>query len=629
MKQADDISKIALARLFLFVAMALSPLSHAAQNLPDLIERVRPSVVYVASYDASGKRISSGTGFAVSPTDILTNYHVIAGASRVEVRTVDRTVFTVSSISPANKDADLARLQLPDGSRLKPLRFSTTPPRVGTKIFVVGNPLGLTGTVSDGIVSALRSLPKLGNLIQITAPISAGSSGSPVVNLDGEVVGLVTMDIEGGQNLNFAIASESLLTFWPQSEVAENNKSLPRSGKSGRWRLLDTHTSYDTETLTKTQTVVSVWIKYDNTDGSYTKVFTEVNCPTNLLRESRSLSYSSSGDYARENTIDTKWKSPVPESNGEQMYQIFCKEKPDYQSSVDYSRYSELYRQGLDFQGKQKYDEAIATYSQMISELPDYAGWAFNVIAGMKLSQGKVREAKNAVLEAIKLEPKQADYYSTLGDVYKEEKDIPQAIANYWKSLRLVDEFAVFLGRESFPDAAVRGLAEIYETRKDFVELTKLYVFATSNGGIYFEELADTYDKRKMPVQAKASRLKGIKHYEDEIKNQTGKPFILNYWNLTELLDAAGEDIKLQTTVVGAIELFPNDWIMVDRLAKNYNKHKNWSKAIQLLNESLPRMKKDSEKRLLLYTLKASFLGLGQKDEATRIEAQISQIPYQ
>jgi hypothetical protein len=73
---------------------------------------------------------------------------------------------------------------------------------------VIGTPLGLEQTVSDGIVSARREIPGFGRIVQMTAPISPGSSGSPVLNMRGEVVGVATFLIDMGQNLNFAIPAE-------------------------------------------------------------------------------------------------------------------------------------------------------------------------------------------------------------------------------------------------------------------------------------------------------------------------------------------------------------------------------------------------------------------------------------
>jgi S1-C subfamily serine protease len=94
--------------------------------------------------------------------------------------------------------------------KVDPLPVSPAPPRVGEKVVVIGTPLGLAQTVSDGIVSAIREVPGFGKIIQMTAPISPGSSGSPVLNMKGEVVGVVTFLLVAGQNLNFAIPGDRI-----------------------------------------------------------------------------------------------------------------------------------------------------------------------------------------------------------------------------------------------------------------------------------------------------------------------------------------------------------------------------------------------------------------------------------
>ena len=88
---------------------------------------------------------------------------------------------------------------------VQPLSMRTVPPEVGEKVFIIGTPFGLEKTVTDGIVSAIREIPDLGKIVQLTAPISPGSSGSPVLDMKGEVIGVATFFIVAGQNLNFAI----------------------------------------------------------------------------------------------------------------------------------------------------------------------------------------------------------------------------------------------------------------------------------------------------------------------------------------------------------------------------------------------------------------------------------------
>src|SRR4029077_18874125 len=78
-------------------------------------------------------------------------------------------------------------------------------PDEGEPIFLIGNPLRLEGSVSDGIVSAIREVPDLGRIIQVTAPVSHGNSGSPLLNMRGEVIGIVTVKVTNGQNINLAL----------------------------------------------------------------------------------------------------------------------------------------------------------------------------------------------------------------------------------------------------------------------------------------------------------------------------------------------------------------------------------------------------------------------------------------
>jgi tetratricopeptide (TPR) repeat protein len=91
------------------------------------------------------------------------------------------------------------------GETAAPLPIEKNTPQEGESIVVIGNPFGLEGSVSNGIVSAVRDIAGYGQIIQITAPISPGSSGSPVVNMQGQVIGIATLQAAEGQSLNFAV----------------------------------------------------------------------------------------------------------------------------------------------------------------------------------------------------------------------------------------------------------------------------------------------------------------------------------------------------------------------------------------------------------------------------------------
>jgi serine protease Do len=210
-----------LASLFALVLTA-SAASVAAQNLKQLTlkelnQRARGSVVLLKNLDASGEEVGEGTGFVIRDGYILTNHHVVEGASRMQAVLPDKRVLELQGILAQDAGHDLAILQSPAHS-LRPLPLvGLDPVEPGERVVVLGNPLGFSSTLSDGIVSAWRENgieenPDFikGPLLQITAPISEGSSGSPVMNLDGEVVGVAVAFFEGGQSLNFAVPASSV-----------------------------------------------------------------------------------------------------------------------------------------------------------------------------------------------------------------------------------------------------------------------------------------------------------------------------------------------------------------------------------------------------------------------------------
>jgi serine protease Do len=229
-------------------ALRLLPLlllgAACAPSLPDFVrvaERAQPSVVTIATVaprgtalepvPADGRR-SLGSGFAVRPGHVVTNAHVIAGREGLVVLDGRGGVHPVV-VERSDPDRDLALLRLPDGVALAPLPVARRAPRAGAWVCALGNPFGLAGTVSVGVVSApsrvLGSGP-LAELLQTDAAINPGNSGGPLLDRQGAVVGVnvaVVGRVGGSQGIGFAVPADALRAFLKAAPRGDRAPSVP------------------------------------------------------------------------------------------------------------------------------------------------------------------------------------------------------------------------------------------------------------------------------------------------------------------------------------------------------------------------------------------------------------------
>ena len=156
--------------------------------------------------DGEFQAVGQGSGFFISADGLLvTNFHVIENAQFARVRLPNNATFFVDGVVATDQDNDLALLKV-NGAELPFLPLDEHgPPKVGAKVYAIGNPQGLTNTFSEGITSAVRTEENGAVRIQTTAAISPGSSGGPLLGGDGKVVGVATAFYGGGQNLNIVV----------------------------------------------------------------------------------------------------------------------------------------------------------------------------------------------------------------------------------------------------------------------------------------------------------------------------------------------------------------------------------------------------------------------------------------
>jgi len=175
-----------------------------------------PSVLMLVMEDSSGQPLSLGSGFFVREGIVATNFHVIEGAAGGYAKIVSQELkYDITGVVGIDNKQDLVLLAI-KGAKAPLLSLGDSQQvAVGDEVYAIGNPQGLEGTFSQGIVSSIRQVG-VETIFQITAPISPGSSGGPVLNTQGKVIGVTVATFKDGQNLNFAIPSYYLVSLLRQ-----------------------------------------------------------------------------------------------------------------------------------------------------------------------------------------------------------------------------------------------------------------------------------------------------------------------------------------------------------------------------------------------------------------------------
>jgi tetratricopeptide (TPR) repeat protein len=333
-------------------------------------------------------------------------------------------------------EGDLARISVDiPAEKVIPLPVSPAAPRVGEKVVVIGSPLGLDQTVSDGIVSAIREIPKFGKIIQMTAPISPGSSGSPVLNMKGEVIGVATFLLLAGQNLNFSVPGEriSQLARGTGRALAEREE-LRRSGSAaeasrayaGGLRYL---------WAGKCEMALPYFIEAAQRNPDHPGAFFQAGyCLARLGKNQeavapyrRAILLQPRDSIARSNLCGVYGRLDRLEEAVETCKQALQLD-PDLAEAHNNLAWS-YHREG-------RYSEAVESGKQAIRLQPDFAMAHYNLgngYAGLK----EYGRAADAYKQAIRLDYDYAEAHLNLGAAYHQAGRYPEAVESYKRALRL------------------------------------------------------------------------------------------------------------------------------------------------------------------------------------------------
>src|SRR5919106_1994380 len=419
--------------LFLFIP---TPIRASQDILPELVRRIKPSAVAIETFDSRGEKLSRGSGFFIDADRIVTNRHVLEGAFRAEIHSSTGTVFPVKGVLAVDAEGDIALLKIDiPTTPIRPLPLDKTSPQEGESIVVIGNPLGLEGSVTNGIVSAVRDIPTFGRIIQITAPISSGSSGSPVVNMQGQVIGIATLQITGGQSVNFAIPSERISQLQIAS-VMSLADLVASTGRNKRAKAVQ-HFRDGLSFLSKDdcEKALTYFEKAVESDSNYADAWAQSGfCNEKLGKHSEALEASKKAVNLR----------PSAESYFNiGLASFYLKQYREaaeaYRQSIKLDPYNAAdayYALGLVYRDWGRVDEEIQAYKQAIKQRPDYMV-AYERLGSRYLKSKKVNEAVEIFRQLSTLKPGDAVAPNNMGEAFIELNRLNDAVESFRQAIRL------------------------------------------------------------------------------------------------------------------------------------------------------------------------------------------------
>ena len=353
----------------------------------EVFDQVKDSVFVVMSFDNRGKQISQGSAVLLAGGKVATNCHVVRDGVRFVVGRGAREV--AGTLFAEDRDRDVCLLDTP-GITGKPVQAGRAASlRVGATVYAVGAPQGLDLTLSAGIVSQLRGGPP--PMIQTTAAISPGSSGGGLFDSEARLVGLTTLYVEGGQNLNFAMPVEWL------NEIQAPKATVSAIRDEGDW-LAEYRTLAKAESWSGLLALCRKWVSEQPANGKAWR---------NL-----GVSYLHSGR--------------------------FQEAIPPLQKALQINRRDEAawYNLGYAYSNLKQYRDSIEPYREALQidgELFD----AWFSLAGAWSELGSVDKAVHAYREALRIEPESIESWMLLGAEYRASKRPTDAIDAYRRAIRL------------------------------------------------------------------------------------------------------------------------------------------------------------------------------------------------
>ena len=442
----------------------------SALTTEQIAKKALAATVYLEMKNSTGTTLGFGSGFFVKPNQIATNFHVIEGAAQGTAKLVGKdTRYQIEGIVATDKDNDLALLKV-TVSGVTPLSLGDSDTvNIGAKVYVAGNPKGLEGTFSDGLISRRERYPK--KRLQMTAPISPGSSGGPVLNSAGKVIG-ISVSVHralDAQNLNFAIPSNYLKALLgearPAKPLSQNNQSISaetyflRGNAKYELGLYHAAIADYNKTIGLKPDYASAYYNRGNAKAALKQYFAAIADYTAAIGLKPDLADA----YDNRGIAKAKLGRYFPAISD---FDMAIGLKPDYADAY-YSRGNAKYN-------LKQYAAAISDYDKAIHLKPDLAD-AYNNRGNAKANLKEYFAAISDYDTAIRLKPDDAKAYSNRGVAKEGLKQYAAAISDYDTAIRLKPDSADVYHNRGIAKAL---LGRTWEAKQDVRTALKLAVQA-------------------------------------------------------------------------------------------------------------------------------------------------------
>lgn len=405
------------------------------------------------TYDSNRNTMDLGSGFFINPEGhLITNYHVLNGAYAAAVKTHDGSLYDVEAVLAENETADLIKVRVgTEGAKIHWVPLTGKEPVVAERILVVGSPLGLEQTVSEGIISAVREIPLVGKIFQLSAPISPGSSGSPVLDMGGRVLGVVSFQATQGQNLNFAVSGKAVLDL--------KHKTDPRS--ISEWTYdIQKQTPRLAEDLCKKGFNFTIQGEFKNALKYYKEA-------TEKSPEDTVAWYGLGSCY---NGLDQ------PEKAIAAFEQVI---------RIDPMNADSHYHLGQYYLKLERYEEAIRVYRQAIQLEPDYVAAYFDM--GVAYAETKAYEKGiQAFQKVLQIHPDHVSTHYFLGLIYHHMGRNEDAVKSYHNALKKNPDSTLVLYQLGIAYGDLGNTTKQIETMKRAIRIDPDFAPAHYKMGLYY-----------------------------------------------------------------------------------------------------------------------------------------------